>query len=101
MFPSKVLLATDDSPESAQAARMAVELPSKTGSELHGVTCTSLDEASNCLRESSSALFFATAAWVTSSPNRFGSGVPEAILRTTLLPLVHVFERRLLQLVGS
>ena len=37
MFPTKILLATDGSEESAQAARMAAALSEKTGSELHVV----------------------------------------------------------------
>ncbi len=37
MFPTKILLATDGSEESAQAARMAAVLSEKTGSELHVV----------------------------------------------------------------
>ncbi len=37
MFPTKILLATDGSEESAHAARMAAALSGKTGSELHVV----------------------------------------------------------------
>lgn len=37
MFPTKILLATDGSEEAALAARAAVELSNKTGSELHVV----------------------------------------------------------------
>ena len=37
MFPTKVLLATDGSPDATLAARSAVELCEKTGSELHVV----------------------------------------------------------------
>jgi nucleotide-binding universal stress UspA family protein len=37
IFPARVLLATDGSPEAALAARMAVELCEETGSELHVV----------------------------------------------------------------
>ena len=37
MFPTKILLATDGSEESARAARMAAALSEKTGSELHVV----------------------------------------------------------------
>ena len=35
MFGSKVLLATDGSPESGRAARVATELSSKLGPEIH------------------------------------------------------------------
>ncbi len=35
MFPTRVLLASDGSPDAALAARSAVELCEKTGSELH------------------------------------------------------------------
>ena len=37
MFPTRILLATDGSPEAERAARAAVELAEKTGSELHVV----------------------------------------------------------------
>ncbi len=37
MFPTKILLATDGSPEAMRAARAAVELTERTGSELHAV----------------------------------------------------------------
>lgn len=37
MFPTKILLATDGSPESAHAARMAVMLSKKLGAEMHVV----------------------------------------------------------------
>jgi nucleotide-binding universal stress UspA family protein len=37
VFPTKVLLATDGSENAAEAARTAVELSNKTGSELHVV----------------------------------------------------------------
>ncbi len=42
MFPTKILLATDGSEESARAARMAAALSEKTGSELHVVHVESL-----------------------------------------------------------
>ena len=35
IFPTKILLATDGSKEAVLAARAAVELAEKTGSELH------------------------------------------------------------------
>ena len=37
IFPTKILLATDGSKEADLAARTAIELASKTGSELHVV----------------------------------------------------------------
>ena len=37
LFPTKVLLATDGSEDAARAARAAVEVSNKTGSELHAV----------------------------------------------------------------
>jgi nucleotide-binding universal stress UspA family protein len=37
MFPMKLLLATDGSEDAFAAARMAIELANKTGSELHVV----------------------------------------------------------------
>jgi nucleotide-binding universal stress UspA family protein len=42
MFPTKILLATDGSPESARAARLAVTLAEKLGSELHVVSVGSM-----------------------------------------------------------
>src|SRR5687767_5148290 len=37
MFPTRILVATDGSPEAERATRAAVELAGKTGSELHVV----------------------------------------------------------------
>ncbi len=37
IFPTKILLATDGSPEAKSAAQVAAELADKTGSELHVV----------------------------------------------------------------
>ena len=37
IFPTKILLATDGSSEARLAARTAVDLAQKTGSELHAV----------------------------------------------------------------